>query len=277
MIPRALRLAVLAVLLVPCASLAQARPFPYEIGSGDAVLLPLGLGLSVLSTQLAEPGPLTREVVAALDPTTLNGFDRPATGNWSPTWAHRSDWTRDGLIVAAGAVAFAPQVLRGRWRDAATLGAIFGETYLLLRGTTYTAKRLADRKRPYVYNTELGVEERLTLAQSDDQGAFESFFSGHAASAFAAAALLSTVYADVHGRSSTSDLLWGSGLSVAAFTAWARVKAGKHFPSDVLAGAAVGTAIGILVPRLHRKDAHGGIELAVTPVGFALRVPVGTR
>lgn len=277
MIRRALRLAVLAVLLVPCGSLAQERPFPYEIGSGDVVLLPLGLGLSVLGDRLAEPGPLTRDVVAALDPALLNGFDRTAAGNWSPTWAHRSDWTRDGLLAAAGAVAFAPEVMEGRWRNAAILGAIFGETYLLLRGATYTAKRLANRKRPYVYNTDLGVDERLALAQSDDEGVFESFYSGHTAAAFAAAALLSTVYADVHGRSATSNLLWGSSLSVAAVTAYARVKAGKHYPSDVLVGAAVGTAIGFLVPRLHRKDARGGMELAATPVGFVLRVPVGAR
>jgi membrane-associated phospholipid phosphatase len=29
--------------------------------------------------------------------------------------------------------------------------------------------------------------------------------------------------------------------------------AGKHFPADVIAGAAVGTAAGFLVPALHKS------------------------
>src|SRR2546423_585667 len=34
-----------------------------------------------------------------------------------------------------------------------------------------------------------------------------------------------------------------------------RVLAGRHFPTDVLAGAAAGAAIGLTVPRLHRRAA----------------------
>jgi membrane-associated phospholipid phosphatase len=32
-----------------------------------------------------------------------------------------------------------------------------------------------------------------------------------------------------------------------------RVEAGKHFYTDVLVGAVVGSAIGVAVPMLHRK------------------------
>ena len=37
-------------------------------------------------------------------------------------------------------------------------------------------------------------------------------------------------------------------------TAYLRVRAGKHFLTDVIAGYAVGATIGILVPHLHRNQ-----------------------
>jgi hypothetical protein len=46
-------------------------------------------------------------------------------------------------------------------------------------------------------------------------------------------------------------LWWGAMMGGAAATAHLRVRAGKHFYSDVVVGALVGSAIGILVPRLH--------------------------
>ncbi|MEM9023429.1 MAG: phosphatase PAP2 family protein, partial [Bacteroidota bacterium] len=43
--------------------------------------------------------------------------------------------------------------------------------------------------------------------------------------------------------------------TVPATTGLMRVLAGKHFPTDVITGYAVGGAIGFLVPHLHRKRA----------------------
>ncbi|NQZ56936.1 MAG: phosphatase PAP2 family protein, partial [Lentisphaeraceae bacterium] len=41
--------------------------------------------------------------------------------------------------------------------------------------------------------------------------------------------------------------LQGANLVLASGTAWARVESGKHYPSDVLAGAALGRVISIFV------------------------------
>ena len=44
-----------------------------------------------------------------------------------------------------------------------------------------------------------------------------------------------------------SILLYAGAVGVAAL----RVAAGKHFPTDVVAGAALGSAVGWLVPTIH--------------------------
>lgn len=275
---RALAPAVLVALLalLPGPAGAQERPFPYELGKRDAVLAPLGLGLTLLAEQIVDTRGLSVSELAAYGPDDINPFDRPAARNWSPTWDDRSDWGRDALVVGSVLASFAPQVARGRVGNTVTLGALFAESYLLLAGSTRTVKRLAGRERPYLHNSGLSPEARLGVAR-DEGDAFESFWSGHAAAAFVTATLLSTVYQDVHGRSRTSDLLWASSLSVAAFTGYARVAAGKHYPSDVIVGAAVGSAIGVLVPRMHRRRGPASATVSASPAGIVVRIPLGGR
>ncbi len=265
---------LLSVLAIP--GRAQERPFPYTVGARDAALLPVGAGLSLLGELVApDPAPLTREQIAALSPDDINPFDRTAARSWSKAWGDRSDRSRDALLGAAVLVSFAPQVFDGRWRESVTLGVMFGEAFLLVEGATYTVKELAGRKRPWVYNTSLSVDERHARALSSPHDVRRSFFSGHTSAAFTLATLMSTVYADVHGRSATSDALWAASLSVAALTAYARVKAGQHYPSDVLVGAAVGSAVGILVPAMHRGGGTSSVQVTAGPGGMSVRVPWG--
>ena len=49
--------------------------------------------------------------------------------------------------------------------------------------------------------------------------------------------------------------VWVLSEGMAAATAYLRVAAGKHFYTDVLTGAIVGSAIGLLIPYLHRRIA----------------------
>jgi hypothetical protein len=50
-------------------------------------------------------------------------------------------------------------------------------------------------------------------------------------------------------------LAWAGGFATAAAAANLRVRAGKHFYSDVVIGSAVGVAIGYVVPALHADAA----------------------
>lgn len=267
-------LLLLALGAAPLRAAAQERPFPYSLGRRDAVLLPAAAGVSLLGDLVAKDrSPLGRAEIALLSPDDVNALDRVAARSWSESWGTASDRTRDLLLGSAVLVSFAPLARDGRWRDAWTLGVMFAETALLVEGATYTTKELAGRRRPWLYNTSLSVDERVALAADDPRDARSSFFSGHTSAAFALATLLSTVYADVHGRSGTSDAVWATSLSVAALTGLARVKAGMHYPSDVLVGAAVGAAVGRLVPALHRADRGDRAQVSAGPFGLTVRVP----
>ena len=136
------------------------------------------------------------------------------------------------------------------------------ESYLLLKGITYMTKTTFGRKRPYLYNTSFSIQERYSMGGNS---AYFSFFSGHTAAAFTAATFLSKVMTDIHGQCVWTKLLWGSSLTLAALTGYARYEAGMHFPSDVFVGAAVGFAIGYLIPTLHKKKKDKRVSLSVLP------------
>jgi len=259
---RAIAFTVLVTTLAANGLLAADRPFPYELKKKDLWLGPAGVGLFALGASLhSGHGEITLEEIAALDRNDVNAFDRPATRNWSIAWGDRSDVSRDIVAYSALLVTTVPPLLRGKWSQTLTVTVMFAEAYAIMGGVTYLTKVAAARKRPYLYNTDLTPEERLG-AQDDPKS---SFFSGHAAAAFTAAAFLSKVFTDVHGPSAWSTFVWGSSLSLAAYTSFARVKAGVHFPTDVIAGAAVGFAIGYLVPVLHKKGWSDRVQVAAGP------------
>jgi membrane-associated phospholipid phosphatase len=255
---------------------AQDRPFPYALGKRDLVMVPAGIGLAALGLALRDAtDPITLTELARLHRDDVNWFDRTATGNWSESWGDRSDEYRNlavGTTFLSLGFEGARSLLKGRPGDGVTLAVMLGELYTFLLGTSYTTKALVGRKRPYAFNPRMTLEEKYQIASSDGSDVFFSFFSGHATSAFAAATFTSTVFTDLFGPSKWSHLVWGSTLMLAGMTAYSRVKAGKHYPSDVIVGAAVGSAIGYLVPRLHRVDADGRVRVVVGPTQLGLRV-----
>ena len=49
-------------------------------------------------------------------------------------------------------------------------------------------------------------------------------------------------------------LTLGLATGVTSFVSVQRVRAGKHFPTDVIAGAFAGAGVGVIVPHLHRTE-----------------------
>ena len=61
-----------------------------------------------------------------------------------------------------------------------------------------------------------------------------------------------------HPRGPARWIVAGTYLALASATAALRVAAGEHFPTDVIVGAAAGSAVGAAVPLLHDHGARAG-------------------
>lgn len=132
-------------------------------------------------------------------------------------------------------------------KDKGRVGLMYLEAYaiegILYAGSVY----VADRFRPDVYNTDLELSYRTN-------GNFRnSFFAGHVAVVALSTFFIAKVYDDYHPRSGFKWVLYSAATAATAGMSYMRLEAGKHFTSDVLVGAAVGTACGLLVPVIHKN------------------------
>lgn len=168
-------------------------------------------------------------------------IDRVALDRWD-VHAHRAS---NVLVAATAAGALTSGVLVQRGERPLVPAVITLETVLLTSGLTNIVKEWVARPRPYAY----GDQAPEHLRSSDE--ARLSFWSGHtantAALAFSTAAMIDRSDASPEARA----LAWVGAGVLPATVGLLRVKAGRHFPTDVLVGCAVGAAIGLLVPALH--------------------------
>lgn len=258
----ALALAVSAVLLPAPAVHAQAAPFPYRRdGSTDTWLLAGGGALGVLGLVVAGgQEPLDSLELAALDPLDVPGIDRFATENWSPGAATASDL----LVWSALAAPAVYSLAEFGGDEQKTLLVAYAETVLLTNAIVQTTKAVG-RTRPYAY----GVHPDIPEEERTEVDAVRSFPSSHSANTFAAAVFLGTAYGKINPDSPGRGWVWAGGLAVATATAALRVAAGRHFLTDVLAGAAIGSGTAWLVLELHEEEQSANTAQVVgfTPLG----------
>jgi len=117
------------------------------------------------------------------------------------------------------------------------------------------------RPRPFTYNPEVALEKKLKL------DAKRSFFSGHASHTAAFTFFMAKVVSDYHPnmKKGLKTLMWSGAILIPATTSYLRVKAGKHFPTDVIAGYAAGAFVGYIIPHLHKKKEEDPV-ISVKPI-----------
>lgn len=119
-------------------------------------------------------------------------------------------------------------------------------------------KLLTDRQRPF--DSLQNVNTISTLGLTSASG--PSFPSGHAARAFAVAALLS------FGR---RPRIYAISLAIAALVAISRIYLGLHWPSDVLFGALLGVSSAIILRSLTGSDTFY-LRARMVLIGFIERL-----
>jgi hypothetical protein len=184
-------------------------------------------------------------------------------GDWDK---HLSNWASDKTPI------FGSQANANNWSDylVYSSGVLYGATALWTPSGDQSGEWVTNKMKGFVVGgAALGlsvgtVELTNTVIKRErpDASSNDSFPSGHATAA-ASFATLAAKNIEVMQLSKPSEIAFDTGLGmIAAGTAWARVEAKKHYPSDVLAGIAIGHFLSAFV-----NDAFLGIDksLGITP------------
>ena len=233
--------AVVASLLISTHTLAQS-PYSFSGGRDGALVggggIMVGMGL-IIGKKVPAP---TAEEIAALDAQGIWGPDRWSTRQHSLSAKKLSD----GLLFSSYLLPAALLAGAQSREDFGAVGLLTAEALLLNSGITGLTKVLARRKRPFLYS------DNYRQHAWDHPPARMSFFSGHTSNTACMSFLTAQLYSDYYPESRSKGWMWGAAVAIPAITGYSRMKAGKHFLTDVLVGYAVGAAVGMLVPRLHR-------------------------
>ena len=229
------RLAAALVLLAVSGPSARGQA-PYSVHWGDAVSV-VAAGVAAFIPE-AMKLPKAAPSCAPCDPASLPGVDRSALHTFSGSAGTASTALLVGVIGFAGIASLdgaTPDQRRGHV-------AVFANSLAWTLAATDWVKVLVRRKRPVLYTAG-------ATAAAEDPNSQRSFPSGHASVAFAAATTYLTMAQRERQphRVRNAALLYAGALGVSAL----RVSAGKHFPTDVLGGAVLGTGIGWLAAKVH--------------------------
>lgn len=243
-----------------------------EFQTGEWIASGVGLAALLASRVLPQPSSHWQGGI---------GFDeaaRDALRFHTPASRRRArDGSDIGITISASWPFFDALVVAGWYRDSPELGTqqalISAEVLAVTAGMQGLVSLFVSRERPYGQECGSGVPADTRDCENRDR--YYSFYSGHSANSFAAAAVncMHHAYVPLYGGGAADSWACVGMFGVAATTALMRVATDVHYVSDVLAGATIGTATGLLLPwALHYRygaTPRGGsseLRLSVLPL-----------
>lgn len=246
-------IAVIAVLFSGCASLPNGRGW-----GQDATLFP-GFARIGKAAKRAAMEPRTWVPAVGALVASIENVDHKIS-RWAseknPVFGSKEsarEWSNDlrsltgvGAITTLAATPSGDQPLdwtAAKFKGVLVEGSALGVTSLVVG----SLKDYSERDRP-------------------DGGDKRSFPSSHTSQAFAGARLASRNLESI-SMSYRSRRAWDATfLTMAAGTGWARIEAGQHYPSDVLAGAAIGNFLAVFIyDAFFGLQASTNIEISIDP------------
>lgn len=225
-------------------SLTSQNSNPYKItGAVDGPILggsvlTLGAGIYIHKKVI----PFTEEELDLFNPDHLWGIDRWSTRFYS----EKSKKMSDAFLRTSPIVPFTLLIGQNSRNDFGTIGLFTLEAFLTNAALTNLNKVIVRRSRPYLYNPDVPLEIKLK------KDARYSSFSGHTSTVAAMYFMTAQMFSDFYPDSKFKPVVWSVAGIIPAITAYNRMRAGRHFFTDVLLGYIVGAAVGIVLPILHR-------------------------
>lgn len=221
----------------------------------DGAVVAVSLGFAGVLDLINSTGEIRPQQIAPnFDRSKLIGIDRGAISQ--TTDPNASSYSNIGLFTAVS-FAFVDPVISGfRESDVQTGlvdGIMYAESMSLTFAMTNIVKMAVRRPRPQAYLDAEAHKNDPNYSNTATDSAL-SFFSGHAAetAAVGATATYLAFARSPHSVRPWITLIVATGLST--FVSIERVRAGAHFPTDVIAGSIAGAGIGVIVPHLHQTS-----------------------
>ena len=178
---------------------------------------------------------LSASEIESLDSTDIPFFDQVAVKPINKKW---KDWSDYAVYLTIGSSLY----FTYDEYDFKNNIIVFSEVLITQSMVGKWTKSFTRRKRPFVYDDEVDIE---TKQQRNSQ---HSFYSLHSSTAFSAATYAYFYYTKNHGKNLPLALfLYGC----AGVTGGLRVAAANHYPSDIVVGAIMGTAISYFICNYH--------------------------
>lgn len=236
---------------------AQRAAKMYHINKAIDYPVTLVVGLEAVYAMKVIYGkePTTDKDLLALNRNNIPAFDRWATRYHDLNIDKKSYYPFYGAMPLPLLLLLDKNIARDKW----AIGTMYLEAFAF-EGFLYTgAGYLANRYRPDVYNTALDKGYR------EGGNNRNSFFAGHVAVVANGTFFLAKVYNDYHPRAGVRWVFYGGATAATLGMGYLRLAAGKHFPSDIVAGALVGTACGLLTPEIHKNRHRKPQRWTMTP------------
>ena len=251
----------LVPILVP-PSAPQPRLPAYQLKWQYDVPLLVLAGIVGIGRTIRSDGAPAYCAASGCDPNGLNSLDRHFAGQYQPQWNRRGDLIIYGIEGASLATLLLAEGVKNGLNDV----VVIAESTIVSSVAAGIVSPMAGRPRPLVYGTTAPASVR----ENGTSGL--SFFSGHTATAFGAVVSTFVTVHRLHPDDFWPYYVLFGGVALASFEGYTRVASGSHFPTDVIAGAAAGTMIGILIPAMHASPNRVALQPVTVSGGGGLAV-----
>lgn len=227
----------------------------------EIIIVLVLIALSFTATELMEAKKsrfteFTMGSFTSSDIEELNVIDRSFAGKWDIVAKDLGKYFRNTAIYL---IPFSLLLFRGSIKRRLVLFFIFAQGYSMTESLTGIAKGLVERFRPFTYRSAEGVEQLAAVEKEKfledivSPDVVNSFFSGDVSMATFDFAFFAMAYSLIYTNKTTKTLVWILAAAAILVGAYLRAMSGKHFPTDVLAGALVGCFVACAILNWHQN------------------------